>query len=65
MGGNGGKLKIGLFSASPESLGVSRGETRPRLAGGVVEACVHSDMGVGVLAREVMAAAAAEGPKRP
>ena len=65
MGGNGGKLKTGLFSASLGSLGVSRGETSPRLVGGVVEAGVPSGMGVGVLAKEVMAAAAAVGPKRP
>ena len=65
MGGNGGKLKTGLWSASLGSLGVSRGETRPRLVGGVVEAGAPNGMGVGVLAKEVMAAAAAEGPNSP
>ena len=69
-GGNGGIFRQPLFGSPvvPSlldcSLGVRRGETR--LAGGVVEVGVpNAGKGVVVLARDVMAAAAAVGPKRP
>lgn len=69
-GGNGGILRqppLGSPLDSLLSLGVRRGETRPRLLGGVVEVGVaKAGSGVtGVLAKDVMAAAAALGPKRP
>lgn len=47
-------------------VGVKRGETRPKLLGGVDEPPPHcAGMGDGVEANEVMAMAAADGPNRP
>lgn len=46
-------------------VGVKRGETRPKLLGGVDAPPPLCGMGDGVEANEVMAIAAADGPNRP